>query len=554
MADFSYTEDPELHKLNDQALAQPEEFENWEKLVRAAESQEGGLNRNSSPQAIAATRDTYDRFLARFPLFFGYWKKYADLEFAIGGTEAAEMVYERGVASIGVSVDIWAHYCAFKVETSHDADVIRDLFERAAASVGLDFLAHPFWDKFIEFEERLESHDNIFAILGRIIHLPLHQYARYFERYRTMAAQRPINQLAPAETVTQFSDDIARETGQKQKTPADLERDLRARVDAYHLEIFQRTQTETTKRWTYEQEIKRPYYHVTELDEPQLVNWRKYLDFEEAEGDYARTKFLYERCMVTAANYEEFWYRYARWTLGQESRPEMVRNEEVRNIYQRASCTYIFQNAPEIRLYYARFEESLGKADTAIAIHEAILLTIPGHLETIISLVNTHRRQYGVDAAIQEINKHIMSQGYNSHTRGALVSELARLTWKIKGDPEGARAVFSSNAQWFQDCKKFWVDWLLFERDQPTSESEEPPRYERVKSVYSDARQKATLNAEMVKDLSAYYLEYLEQRGGKETMSEYMQIDKEINGPTSVAGSSPAAISTHTKENGPQSV
>lgn len=67
-------------------------FDNWEKLVRLAESLEGGLNRNSSPQAIASTRDVYDRFLAKFPLLFGYWKKYADLEFSIAGTEAAEMV------------------------------------------------------------------------------------------------------------------------------------------------------------------------------------------------------------------------------------------------------------------------------------------------------------------------------------------------------------------------------------------------------------------------------------------------------------------------------
>lgn len=50
------------------------------------------MNRNSSPQAIATTRDSYDRFLAKFPLLFGYWKKYADLEFSIAGTEAAEMV------------------------------------------------------------------------------------------------------------------------------------------------------------------------------------------------------------------------------------------------------------------------------------------------------------------------------------------------------------------------------------------------------------------------------------------------------------------------------
>jgi len=60
--------------------------------VRAAETLDGGLNRNSSAQSITAARDVYDRFLAKFPLFFGYWKKYADLEFAIAGTEAAEMV------------------------------------------------------------------------------------------------------------------------------------------------------------------------------------------------------------------------------------------------------------------------------------------------------------------------------------------------------------------------------------------------------------------------------------------------------------------------------
>lgn len=37
-------------------------------------------------------RDAYDRLLLKFPLFFGYWKKYADLEFNIAGPESAEMV------------------------------------------------------------------------------------------------------------------------------------------------------------------------------------------------------------------------------------------------------------------------------------------------------------------------------------------------------------------------------------------------------------------------------------------------------------------------------
>jgi pre-mRNA-processing factor 39 len=94
--------------------------------VRGTEGLEGGLNRNSNPGTIAACRHIYDRFLAKFPLLFGYWKKYADLEFSIAGTEAAELVFERGVASITNSVDLWTNYCSFKVETSHDPDVIRE--------------------------------------------------------------------------------------------------------------------------------------------------------------------------------------------------------------------------------------------------------------------------------------------------------------------------------------------------------------------------------------------------------------------------------------------
>ena len=122
MADYSFggtdEENAELKKLHDEVvsiatllaprlpsltksvsqLEDTDSFEKWEKLVRAAEALEGGLNRNSNPQSIAATRDIYDRFLAKFPLLFGYWKKYADLEFSIAGTEAAELV--RGLLQV----------------------------------------------------------------------------------------------------------------------------------------------------------------------------------------------------------------------------------------------------------------------------------------------------------------------------------------------------------------------------------------------------------------------------------------------------------------------
>ncbi|KAI9809747.1 MAG: hypothetical protein M1825_000180 [Sarcosagium campestre] len=538
MADINYggtdEENTELKSLNAEVAEEPDNFEHWEKLVRAAESLEGGLNRNSSPQSISTTRDVYDRFLAKFPLLFGYWKKYADMEFSIAGTEAAEMVYERGVASISNSVDLWTNYCAFKVETSHDNDVIRELFERGATSVGLDFLAHPFWDKYLEFEERLDASDKIFAILDRVVHIPMHQYARYFERYRQLAQSRPLPELLPAETLQQFRHDVETEG---HSVEVDIERELRVRIDNLHLEIFSRTQTETTKRWTYESEIKRPYFHVTELDEAQLVNWRKYLDFEEVEGDYARAQFLYERCLVTCAYYDEFWFRYARWMLAQKGK-----EEEVRNIYQRASMLYAPMSRPAIRIQFALFEEMSGRADVAADIYRAILITLPGHIETIVGLANLQRRVAGLEAALEVYREQIDHRETDIYAKAALVAESARLLWKIKGSATEARQVFEKNQHWYLDSRPFWINYLFFELEQPTSAETEQAQHAKIKQVHDSIRRKSHLPPLTIKDLTHYYMVYLLERGGKEAAKEYLVLDKEVNGPFSVQSTNKAKL------------
>jgi pre-mRNA-processing factor 39 len=340
-----------------------------------------------------------------------------------------------------------------------------------------------------------------------------------------MTKEQPIEKLASASVV----DSLRSEISQTASNPADVEREVRTRIEAMHWEIFTQTQSEVTKRWTYESGIKRPYYHVTDLDEEQLTNWGKYLDYEEAEGNYERTKFLYERCLVTAANYDEIWFRYARWLAAQEGK-----HEEVRNVYQRASSVYIPIAQPAIRLYYANFEESQGRSDVAVAIHEAILMHIPSHLETIKSLVNLNRRQYGVDAAIDVLRKYSEDGDCTPQTRGALVAEWARILWRSKDDSASARHLFESTQNQFLDSQPFWSSWLLFEIDQPSNMSQESIAHERIKGVHELIRHKSTLPAEMIKILSSQYTRYLEERGGKEAMSELLMLDAELNGPASV--------------------
>lgn len=405
--------------------------------------------------------------------------------------------------------------------------IIVRLFERGAQCVGLDFLAHPFWDKYLEFEERLDAHDRIFSLLTRIVHIPMHQYARYFERFRQLAHTRPLTELVDLNTLAQFKRELDIENASFgiPKGDLEIERDIRTKIDNKHLEIFTNTQTETTKRWTYESEVKRPYFHVTELDYHQLNNWRKYLDFEEAEGDYSRTVFLYERCLVTCAFYDEFWFRYARWMLAQEGK-----EEEVRNIYQRATCLYVPISRPGIRLQYAYFEEKAERYDVARDIHQAILIPLPGHVETIVSWANLQRRQVGLDAAIEVYTSQIAAPGVDVYAKAALVAEWASLLWKIKGSVEEARQVYQKNQKYYRDSKVFWEHHLDFELSQPCSAATEADHYTRINSIFEAMRADSPLSLKAVRELSHIYLNYLQYRGTKESMAEYLKVDKEING------------------------
>lgn len=71
--------------------------------------------------------------------------------------------------------------------------------------------------------------------------------------------------------------------------------------------IHKQTESETAKRWNFEQSIRRPYFHVKPLEATQLKNWLDYLNFEIEEKQANRVMFLFERCLVACALYEEFW-------------------------------------------------------------------------------------------------------------------------------------------------------------------------------------------------------------------------------------------------------
>jgi len=335
--------------------------------------------------------------------------------------------------------------------------------------------------------------------------------------------------LASPEELQSFGAEVAQRLGVNSGNPQDYERELRLRLDQHHLEIFSRTQSETTKRWVYEQEIKRPYFHVTELEETQLTNWQKYLNFEEGEGDYRRTSFLYERCLVTTAHYDEFWQRYARWMLAQDGK-----EEEVRNILQRASCIYTPIARPAVRLQWALFEEACNRPTIAAAIYEAILIAMPDYQDAIICLANLRRRQQGDESAVGIYEHYLASSECSSATKGALVAEMARLAWHSSGNAEEGRTIFQDHKQSHLDSEPYWSGYLRFEIDQTTTPKTKAAQFKRIQAVHQELRRQSRLSVDAVKNLSQQYLGFLSQSGSPAAAKEYISLDAEINGPESI--------------------
>ncbi|KAI8614784.1 hypothetical protein BC830DRAFT_353194 [Chytriomyces sp. MP71] len=412
----------------------PDDFSAWESLIKLAESSQsvpgasGPVNSESDSTVIASLRTVYDHFLAKFPLCFGYWKKYADAEMRIEGFTKATEVFERGVSAIHNSIDLWNHYCQFKVDkSSDDVEGIRTVFERAAQGVGYDFLSHTFWDKYIDYEEAKQQDARVFAILERIIRIPLHQYTRYFEKYSQLSASRPVDELLEKAELDRVTAEVkAANPGKKN----DIEAELRQSIHKIKSDIYLKTQEGVLKRWSFESEIKRPYFHVKPLDETQLATWRKYLDYEEEavstteNGDVTRVYVLYERCLVACALYEEYWLRYARYLT--------VRGdfERTSNVYYRACNLYLAAGRTELRLEYAAFEEEHNRISEAAQVYTKLMESVPGHVETLFKYANFMRRHYGVNKG-EECYTSAIEMLTDEKAKGFLIAAKAKYIYNM---------------------------------------------------------------------------------------------------------------------------
>ncbi|XP_042295539.1 pre-mRNA-processing factor 39-like isoform X2 [Sceloporus undulatus] len=478
MEDLSITYPLDFERYWRAAQENPLDFTAWTELLQYVEQE----------NHIYAARKAFDSFFLRYPYCYGYWKKYADMERRFDFIKETEEVFQRGLQSIPLSMDLWIHYISF-LQSSLDmnqpdsAQKICGTFESAIAAAGVDFRSDKLWEMYVEWQREQGDLKAMTGIYDRVLSTPTQLYSHHWEKFKEHVASHHPRDILSNEELLWLQSKMASETGAKTtemeaeeappgedlplKTdtkqemgdgsqvlgPMDQDK-VREVVISIRQQIHSQNEAEVSKRWNFEEGIKRPYFHVKPLERAQLRNWREYLDFEIASGSHERTIVLFERCVIACALYEEFWIKYTRY----------LENHNVagaRSVFQRACC-YHLPRKPNIHLLWAAFEEKHGEVEEARRILKSFEDCVPGLAMVRLRRVSLERRQGNTEVA-EALLMEAIRDNEGMPVSSFYSVKLARQVLKVQKNIAKARKILLEALEKDPDNAKLYANLLEME-------------------------------------------------------------------------------------------
>ncbi|XP_033487369.1 pre-mRNA-processing factor 39 [Epinephelus lanceolatus] len=491
----------------------PQDFTSWTDLLQYCEQE----------SHVTASRRALEAFLVRYPLCYGYWKKFADLERRAGYNNKAEEVCVQGLQVIPLSVDLWIHYINLLLGTldmnlPESPTRIRSVFEDAVVAAGLDFHSDRLWDLYVEWEKEQGNMKNAAAVLDRVLKVPTQLYNTHYDKFKEhLNGHEPKEVLSPeeyeelralcrqsqkAERAERAQEEEEEERPPGEEEPAtpegtdseELMQKIREQVLIRRDKVYQDNEGEVRKRWHYEDAIKRPYFHVKPLDRHQLRSWHSYLDWEIAQlsndtkdpqdPQQDPNQAATEGSEVTAQPQEQsedaavatddhrvrilfercliacaLYEEF--WTrYTQYLEPQSV--DEARAVFKRA-CEIHLIYKPNIHMQWATFEERHGDLTEARRVLEALEKTLPGLAVVRLRRAALERRAGQLDQS-EALLQEAVAESKEKPTLHAFYSiKLARLLLKLGRNPSRARTVLQEALEISPDNDKLHLNLLELE-------------------------------------------------------------------------------------------
>jgi len=248
---------------------------------------------------LSKRRVQYEEQLKDNPRNYDTWFDYARLEESSRDADRVADVYERAIAQLPPSQEkrhwrryiyLWVFYALWVEMDQRDSEQARQIYQKCLELIPHEkFTFAKIWIMKAQFEVRqgglMAARKTLGQALGRCpkdklykAYIELELKLFEFSRCRTLYEKRVQWDPANCEAWIKF---------------AELERGL--------LDL-------SRARAIYELAVEQ-----TNLDMPELL-WKSYIDFEEEEGEYERTRKLYER-LLQKTDHVKVWISYAHFEI-----------------------------------------------------------------------------------------------------------------------------------------------------------------------------------------------------------------------------------------------
>ncbi|KAL4126695.1 hypothetical protein QTP88_010904 [Uroleucon formosanum] len=409
-------------------------FNDWVDLLKIVDSQ---YNEEHARMA-------YSTFLNLYPLCYGYWKKYANFEKINSNMHEFEIVLENGLSAIPISVDLWIYYMTYlRTERYNETSHIRNEFERSLQFCGLDYHSDQLWYDYISWELLMNEPLNVIKIYHRLICIPTLNYLKNFFKFQEFIFNcLPVYYLEPDDyeqrqkrIIKSLETNRSNKLSNNDSMPPGEEFQQRTLIVEDHviflmkIEIInewhffhKQTAKEFERRVIFEENIRRPHFHVNELDSAQIKNWENYIKFERRAGNHERIIHLYERCLITCVSNEYFWLNYLEYLC--------FVNIDVAalliNVFERS----LFHHPMSLLLNLKYFDycETQGWVETAEKTIRKLETIYPDSREVSIKLINLARKCK--DDKLEMSFKHYLNISQSKSFSSYIAVRYARFVWK----------------------------------------------------------------------------------------------------------------------------
>ncbi|KAJ3452950.1 pre-mRNA-processing factor [Anaeramoeba flamelloides] len=397
--------------------ANPLDFTTWSQFLGLVESSND----------LYHIRKAFGIFLNHFPLTFGYWKKYADLD-----SENREDIYEKAIEMAGNCLEIWQYYLDFAMEIK-SSKFVRSLFRRAIRRLGVSYLSGDLWKKWIKWEESRDRMDNVTKIYLTLLSTPVREIDEFWDHFKKHVQNRDTKELISPKQLYEIDEEIRSDPrfSEVKRGMSEIDMFRLKKIMERHDKLYKSTSTRVNRVSFYESEIKRTFFHIKPLNYHQLNNWNQYINFAEDQYENGSekieyVKMVYERALIPCALYVEIWKRY---TIFFESH-NMI--DEAREVYEKATKIFV-KNRPEMFISYAEFEERNKKYSKARELYQYLINKMAiGHIETIIKYANFEKRMFKISQSRIEGKKNQDEQIIKIYKNGMDIFEKKLPDSKIK--------------------------------------------------------------------------------------------------------------------------